>query len=98
MTANGYGISIFFLLFRCLFVAAASLHWCARLPPATAAEGYSLVAAVGASLQWLLLLWSTGCKTWASVVVAHGRSCLAACGISPDQGLNPCLLPSQADS
>ena len=32
-------------------------------------------------------LWSTG-----SVVVAHGLSCSAACGIFPDQGLNPRLL------
>ena len=31
-------------------------------------------------------LWSTG-----SVVVAHGLSCSMACGIFPDQGLNPCL-------
>ena len=38
-------------------------------------------------------LWSTG-----SVVVAHGLSCSAACGIFPDQGSNPCLLHWQADS
>ena len=28
----------------------------------------------------------------ASEVVVHGLSCSAACGIFPDQGLNPCLL------
>ena len=33
-----------------------------------------------------------------SVVVAHGPSCSAACGIFPDQGLNPCPLHWQADS
>ena len=33
-----------------------------------------------------------------SVVVAHGLSCSAACGIFPDQGSNPCLLHRQADS
>ena len=27
-----------------------------------------------------------------SVVVEHGLSCPAACGILPDQGLNPCPL------
>ena len=27
-----------------------------------------------------------------SVVVAHGPSCSAACGIFPDQGSNPCPL------
>ena len=33
-----------------------------------------------------------------SVVVAHGLSCSAACGVFPDQGLNPCLLRCQEDS
>ena len=37
--------------------------------------------------------WSSG-----SVVVAHGFSCSSACGISPDQGWNPCLLHWQVDS
>ena len=32
-------------------------------------------------------VWGVG-----SVVVAHGLSCPAACGIFPDQGSNPCLL------
>ena len=32
------------------------------------------------------------------VVVAHRRSCSEACGILPDQGLNPCPLHWQADS
>ena len=34
----------------------------------------------------------------ASVVVAHGLSCSAACGIFPEQGSNPCPLHWQADS
>ena len=33
-----------------------------------------------------------------SVVVAHGLSCSAACGIFPDQGPNLCPLHWQADS
>ena len=33
-----------------------------------------------------------------SVVVAHGLSCSMACGIFPDQGLNPYSLHWQADS
>ena len=41
---------------------------------------------------------STGCRRAGSVVVAHGPSCSAACGIFPDQGLNPCSLHWQADS
>ena len=33
-----------------------------------------------------------------SVVVAHGLSCSAACGVFPDQGSNPCPLHWHADS
>ena len=44
----------------------------------------------------------SSCGLWAlepgSVVVVHGLSCSAACGIFPDQGLNLCPLPWQADS
>ena len=32
------------------------------------------------------------------VIVAHGPSCSAACGIFPDQGSNPCPPRRQADS
>ena len=45
-----------------------------------------------------LLLQSTGSRHTGSVVVAHGPSCSAACGILPDQGSNPCPLHWQADS
>ena len=45
-----------------------------------------------------LLLRSTGSRHARSVVVAHGPSRSAACGIFPDQGLNPCPLHWQADS
>ena len=33
-----------------------------------------------------------------SVVVAYGVSCLVACGLLPDQGINPYLLHCKADS
>ena len=33
-----------------------------------------------------------------STVVAQGLSCHEACGVFPDQGSNPCLLPWLADS
>ena len=36
--------------------------------------------------------WSTGSRHAGSVAVAHRLSCPAACGIFPDQGLNPCCL------
>ena len=50
------------------------------------------------SLLWPLLLWSTGSRRAGSVIVPHGPSCSAACGILPGQGSNPCALHWQADS
>ena len=66
----------------------------------------SLVVASGATLHhsvWAshcrgLSLRSTGSRRAGSVVVAHGPSCSAACGIFPDQGSNPYPLHWQADS
>ena len=37
------------------------------------------------------LIAEHGSSAWASVGVAHGLSCSAACGIFLEQGLNPCL-------
>ena len=70
-------------------------------------RGLSLVAAsgghssswyVGLSLSRPLLLRSTSSRRAGSVIVAHGPSHSAACGIFPDQGSNPCPLHWQADS
>ena len=70
-------------------------------------RGLSLVAAsgchsssrcAGLSLSRPLLLQTTGSRRAGSVVVAHGPSCSATCGIFPDQGTNPCPLHWQADS
>ena len=70
-------------------------------------RGLSLVAAsgvhsspwcAGLSLSRPLLLQSTGSSRTDSVVVAHGPSCSATCGIFPDQSSNPCPLHWQADS
>ena len=63
-----------------------------------ASGGHSSSLCVGLSLSRPLLLRSTGSRRTGSVVVAHGPSCSAACGIFPDQGLNPCPLHWQADS
>ena len=63
-----------------------------------AACGLSLVAASEATLR--RGAWASHCGGFpccgaralgarASVVVAHGLSCSTACGIFPDQGLNP---------
>ena len=58
-----------------------------------ASRGHSSSQCAGLSLSRPLLLQSAG-----SVIVAHGPSCSAACGIFPDQGSNPCPLYWQADS
>ena len=98
-------ISLFiYLWLRWVFVAARGLSLVAE------SGGYSSLQCAGFSLQWLLLLRSTGSRhvgsvvvacglqSAGSVVVAHGLSCSAACGILPDQGSNPCPLNWQVDS
>ena len=63
-----------------------------------ASGGHSSSRRVGLSLSRSLLRRSTGSRCAGSVVMAHGPSCSAACGIFSDQGLNPCPLHWQADS
>ena len=63
-----------------------------------ASGGHSSSWCAGLSLSRPLLVRSTGSRRAGSVVVAHGPSCSAACGIFPDQGSNPCPLHWQADS
>ena len=63
-----------------------------------ASGGHSSSRCARLSLSRPLLLWSAGSRRAGSAVVAHGPSCSAACGIFPDQGLNPCPLHWQADS
>ena len=47
---------------------------------------------------WASVVVARGLQSAGSVVVAHGLSCPAACGIFPDQDSNPCGLPWQTDS
>ena len=63
-----------------------------------ASGGHSSSRCAGLSLSRPLLLQSTGSSRAGSVVVAHGPSRSAACGIFPDQGSNPFSLHWQADS
>ena len=63
-----------------------------------ASGGHSSSLCAGLAPSRPLLLRSTGSRRAGSVVVAHGPSCSAACGIFPDQGSNPCPLLWQADS
>ena len=69
-----------------------------RLSLVAASRGHSSSRCADLSLSWPLLLWSTGSRRAGSVIVAHRPSCSTACGIFPDQGLNPCPLHWQADS
>ena len=77
-----------------MWQAGATLRCGAR---ASHCGGFSCCGAralgVQASVVVALGLWSAG-----SVVVAHGISCSTACGIFPDQGLNPCPLHWKAKS
>ena len=63
-----------------------------------ASGGHSSSRYAGLSLSRPLLLRSTGSRRAGSAIVAHRPSSSAACGIFPDQGLNPCPLHWQADS
>ena len=89
--ANFY-LFIFYLWLCWVFVTVRGLS------PVAASGGHSSSRCAGLSLSWPHLLRSTGSRHAGSVVVAHGPSCSAACGIFPDQGTNPCPLHRQADS
>ena len=84
---------LFIYLWLCwVFVSVRGLSLVA------ASGGHSSSRCAGLSLLRPLLLRSTGSRHAGSVIVAHGPSCSAACGIFPDQGSNPCPLHWQADS
>ena len=84
---------LFIYLWLCwVFVSARGLS------PVAASGAHSSLLCAGLSLSRPLPLRSTGSRSADSVIVAHGLSCSAACGIFPDQGSNPRPLPWQADS
>ena len=72
------------------------LRFCARA--FSSCGGHSSSRCTGLSLSRPLPPRSTGSRRAGSVIVAHGPSCSAACGILPDQGSNPCAPHWQADS
>ena len=95
--ARGATFFFFNYLFICLwlcwvFVSVRGLSLVA------ASGGHSSSRCAGLSLSRPLLLRSTGSRRAGSVIVAHGPSRSAACGIFADQGANPCPLRWQADS
>ena len=83
------------LLIDC-YVGSSFSVW--GLPLLVASGGHSSLRCAGLSLSRSLLLQSTGSRRAGSVIVAHGPSCSAACGILPGQGSNLCPLHWQADS
>ena len=87
---KNHPLTFFFLIN--LFLAVLGLCFCARASSSCGEWGHSSLRCAGLSLSWPLLLRSTGSRRVGSVVVAHGPSCSAACGIFPDQGSNPCPL------
>ena len=66
--------------------------------PVAVSGGHSSSQCAGLSLSRPLPLRSTGSRRAGSVVVAHGPSRSAACGIFLDRGTNPCPLHWQVDS
>ena len=96
--------SFLFLFFKLIYLLIYLFLLCwvfvsvRGLSPVVASGGHSSSWCAGFSLSRPLLLRSTGSRRAGSVVVAHGLSCSAACGIFPDQGSNPCPLHWQADS
>ena len=88
--------SYFIYLFIYLFLAVLGLRFVGGLSPVAASGGHSSSRCgdrsssrcAGLSLSQPLL-WSTGSRRAGSVIVAHGPSRSAACGIFPDQGSQP---------
>ena len=89
-----------FIIYLFIYLlAVVGLRFCARAFSSCGKRGpLSSSRCAGLSLSRPLLLRSTGSSHAGSVVVAHGPSCSAACGIFPYQGSNPCALHWQADS
>ena len=87
--SDNYVSCFFFLIYFWLCWVFVSVR---GLSLVVASGGHSSSRCAGLSLPWPLLLQSTSSRRAGSVVVAHGPSCSAACGILPDQGSNPCAL------
>ena len=77
---------VFVSVWRLSLAAASGGHSSSRC------GSHSSSRCAGLSPSRPLLLQSTGSRRAGSVIVAHGPSYSAACGILPDQGSNPCPL------
>ena len=97
-----FNIFFFLTIFAYLFIFILWLCWVfisvRGLSLVVASGSHSSSRCVGLSPSRPLLLRSTASRCAGSATVAHGPSCSVACGIFPDQDLNPCPLHWQADS
>ena len=98
-----YMFLVYFILFMCLglglvlVAAGAFLYWrrggllssCGVW--ASHRGGFS-VAEHGLKGAWASVVSASWLQSTGSRAAVHVLSCSAACGIFPDQGLNPCLL------
>ena len=69
-----------------------------RLSPVAASVGYSPAAVQVLLIVVVSLVGNTGSGCAGSVVMVHGLTYPAACGICPNQGLNLCPLHWKVDS
>ena len=88
----------FFFFNIYLFLAALGLCYCARAFSRCSEWGLLFAAVRGLLIAVAFLVTDHGLQSTALVVVVHGLSCFAACGIFLDQGSNPCSLHWQMDS
>ena len=79
-------------------MAVLGLRFCARAFSSCGKRGPLFIAMRGPLTIAVSLVAKHRLRRAGSVIVAHGLSRSAACGILPDQGSNPCPLHWQADS
>ena len=79
-------------------MAVLGLRFCARAFSSCGKWGPLFITMHGPLTIAASLVEEHRLQSAGSVVVAHGPSRSAACGIFPDQGSNPCPLHWQADS
>ena len=89
---------MFLGVFFVLFLAALGLRCCAQAFSSCGERGLPFIVVHRLLIVVASLVAQHGLYSAGSVVVVHGLSCSAACGIFPDQGSNPCPLHWQADS
>ena len=80
------------LIILFIYLAALGLCCCAQAFFGCTREGYSCCSARASLYGGFSCCGAQALAHSASVVVAYGLSCSAACGIFLDQGLNLCLL------